>query len=466
MSCDRVRRLISEGYDRRLSTTERVEIAEHLPTCAACERFERALRSSLDGVSELPEIAPSTQLWERVHTRRAMMPGVTPSRLARQAAGMLGAAAVVGLVAVLTIFLLNNSAGTNTTTSDRPGIAAGAIGSPAATSAITSALVQQTPATPAPSPSPSSAVSSIPIATSSAETMPSIAAATPSAQTVDATPRAVDEKAAEDTVVGYFHAINVRDFPTAYGHLGSAMQQNQSLADFTTGYAQTKHDTLTITATKPDQSGQVVVVIYLDAEQTDGSVRHYHGEYIVGFENGVPKIVDANVTEDLPATPTPSVDSSAAGCLADNLSATVDYQGTTGSMAGSIIVTNTGNDPCTLLGTPFIKILNSDQQEFAVDQKTMNLDGNQRQVTIAPGQQASLFFVWSNWCPAGIAETSSAAPMTGGVQFQVALPDGRGQTTATAKRPDGTLNTLVPRCDAPGQTSTLSIGRFKPYPAP
>ncbi len=275
---------------------------------------------------------------------------------------------------------------------------------------------------------------------------------------------AVDEKTAGATVVGYFHAINLKDYATAYGYLGSAMQQDQSLSDFSQGYAGTKHDTLTITGTKPDQTGQVTVVIYLDAEQADGSVRHYHGEYIVGFENSQPKIVDATVTEEIPASPTPTPASPAQACPADKLSATAGYQGATGSMAGSIIFTNMGTQACSLHGTAGVKILDSSGHEMATKQTTMSLDGSDQPVTLAPGGQAYLFFQWFNWCPAGSAVTSAASPVAGGVSFQVTLPGSQGSIMAAASGPDGPPATLLPRCDAPDQSSSLSVGTFKAYP--
>ncbi len=219
----------------------------------------------------------------------------------------------------------------------------------------------------------------------------------------------------------------------------------------------------------PEQSqfqlASVVVVIYLDAEQTDGSIRYYHGEYVVGYENGKPKIVDATVTEDLPATPTPTPDYTAMRCKADSLSATAGYQGATGSMAGSIILTNTGTEPCSLQGTAQVKLVDSYGQELVTEQKAMSLDGIDQLITLKPGQQASLFIVWANWCPPGTPETAAASPMAGGVSFQVTLPDGHGVLTAKAMLGHKS-DTLVPRCDVPGQSSTLSVGTFKDFPAP
>ncbi len=465
MNCDRVRHLISDGYDRHLSLAERELIAQHIHSCVNCARFERALRSGVEVIGHLADITPSPQLWEEVHTRAPVVSGVTPSRIMRQAGGMFGAAIAVALVAALTIFLLNYNVPPTKMTNSPAGIANGTSVSPSASSPATSAFAQQLAPNSTPPPLAETPVSSPPVSSPSSVTVPATGVATPFGSTAAPTDTAVDGKTAESTVIGYFHAINLQDYSTAYGYLGSALQQQQSLSDFTKGYVNTKHDTLTITGTKPVLTGTVVVVIYLDAEQMDGSIRQYHGEYVVGYENGKPKIVDATVTEDLPATPSPTAHSTATRCKADSLSITTGYQGATGSMAGSIIFTNTGTEPCSLQGTAQVKLLDSHGQQIATEQQAMSLGGTDQQVTLEPGQQASLFFVWANWCPTGTAETAAAGPMTGGVSFQVTLPDGQGVLSAKAmlgSNPD----TLVPRCDVPGQSSTLSVGTFKDFPAP
>ncbi len=461
MNCDRIKQVISEGYERRLSPAERIDIDRHLETCASCARFERILRTGLEGVERLPEIAPSPELWEAVHTQSALGPGVTPGRVARQAAGMFGAAVAVALVAALTIFLLQNHGGTTTNPGQKPQIAAGTVASPTATEGVTTALGQQSPFIAVATPTAAATARATYAATpSSSRTSPTITMATPSP-----TPQ-IDEKTAEDTVVGYFHAINQQDYEAAYGYLGSSLRQQQSLDDFTRGYAGTERDTLTITATKLDRSGNRVVAIVLDASQTDGSARHYHGEYVVGFEDGAAKIVDATVVEDAATpTPTPSADQLLSRCSAADLSATADYQGATGSMAGSIVFTNTGSGPCTLQGTANVQILDENGHVMTTIQKKMTLDGSETPVTLQPSGQASLFFVWSNWCPPGVAETSAASPVPGGVSMHVTLGGDQSMLNVAVRHVDGGSGTLVPRCDAPNSDSTLSVGFFKAYPA-
>ncbi len=468
MNCDRIRRLISESFDRRLTAIERLEISEHIQTCQSCARFDRTLRSGVEGVAHLPEITPSPWLRDRVHTQTAMNPRITPGRIAQQAAGMLGAAAVVALVAALTIFLLNNH--TSPTPDKQPQIAAGTNPTSTAMSTESGAVTRSfapavvgTPqassmlAPPAGSPSAdTTAPDSTPTAKLTATTAPTPVSSTP----------VVDEKTAEDVVVGYFHAINEQDYTTAYNYLGSAMQQDQTLKAFMSGFQETQHDTLTITSTNADDSGGLVVNIYLDAEQTDGTIRTYHGNYVVGYENDDPKIVDATVVEDVESTPTPSATRTPVACGAAQLSAKASYQGATGSMAGAIIFTNSGSTQCTLQGTAEVTLIDANGDKLPVVQKMMSLDGSERPVTLDPGRQASLFFVWSNWCPAGTAETSSASPISGGLSFLVTMRDSSGTVTVPVESVGSTNGNLTPRCDAPGRDSSLSVGAFKAYPAP
>ncbi len=465
MNCDRIRQLISESFDRTLTSAERLAISEHLQTCPECVRFQRTLQAGLNAVHRLPEIAPSRRLWETVHTQSAMPQRWTATRVARQAAGMVGAAAVVALVAALTIFLFHNHLAP-TDNGNSSSIAARVTESPTAPAPVVRSFAKQTPATPETSPGTTPTAEPSPSLAASAVVTPPAAAPTDTpatAPTTTSTP-AVDEKTAQDTVVNYFHHINLQDYQTAYSYLGSAMQQQQTYNDFCSGFAKTKWDTVTITTMKRNESGQMVVTMYLDAQQTDGSTRHFHGDYVVDYENGSPKIVNANVVEDVQSTPTPSTSATLKDCVTSNLKATADYQGATGSMAGSIVFTNAGSEPCVLEGTPAIVILAASGQTLTVDETKLNLNGEDQPVTVDPGKMASLFFVWSNWCPTGTSETSSATPISGGVSFQITFK-GQPSITAEAVHSDGTRVTLVPRCGTPNATSTIAVGIFKLFPA-
>jgi hypothetical protein len=96
-----------------------------------------------------------------------------------------------------------------------------------------------------------------------------------------ATPQNADPA---DVVKSYVAAINNRDFRTAWDLGGKNF--GQSYNDFVAGFSDTVHDTLTIISS----SGNAVRV-RLDAEQADGSHRHYAGTYYV--DSG--EITSANI---------------------------------------------------------------------------------------------------------------------------------------------------------------------------
>jgi hypothetical protein len=90
-----------------------------------------------------------------------------------------------------------------------------------------------------------------------------------------------------EVVTGYYAAINNRDFRTAWDLGGKNF--GQSYNEFVAGFDQTTHDTLTIVATSGNR-----VRVSLDAEQTDGSHRHFGGTYTVSGN----EITGANIRPD------------------------------------------------------------------------------------------------------------------------------------------------------------------------
>ncbi|MDA8218521.1 MAG: YCF48-related protein [Dehalococcoidales bacterium] len=141
-------------------------------------------------------------------------------------------------------------------------------------------------------------------------------------------------------------------------------------------------------------------------------------------------------------------------CEAADLTGTAWWQGATGSMAGSIVLTNQSSSECLLGGTPSVELTDGEGQALPVSYTTFNTDGKgPRDVALAPGQQASIFFIWRNWCGA-----APALPIT----FRIALPGDRGSIDTSALNDDGTPRDILPRCDAPSAGSTLSVGFFAP----
>jgi hypothetical protein len=75
-------------------------------------------------------------------------------------------------------------------------------------------------------------------------------------------------------VQAYFDAINARDYQRAWTLGGKNI--GQSYATFTSGFAATDHDVLTIQSTQGN-----TVTADLTAIQTDGTQRTFHGTYTV-----------------------------------------------------------------------------------------------------------------------------------------------------------------------------------------
>jgi hypothetical protein len=80
------------------------------------------------------------------------------------------------------------------------------------------------------------------------------------------------------TVKAFFQAINDHDYAKAY-NLNTSVHATQDYQQFKAGYADTAHDTVTITAVSGD-----TVSVNLVADQTDGTTKTFSGSYVV--QNG------------------------------------------------------------------------------------------------------------------------------------------------------------------------------------
>jgi hypothetical protein len=80
------------------------------------------------------------------------------------------------------------------------------------------------------------------------------------------------------TVQSYFSAINDHDYQRAWALGGK--NTGQSYASFVQGFDETADDNVTILSVTGG-----VVTVRLDATQTNGTVKHFHGTYTVS--NGV-----------------------------------------------------------------------------------------------------------------------------------------------------------------------------------
>ena len=459
MMCDRIQRLISEGYDRRLTLEERLEIREHVQSCVACATFERNLRGGLDAIHRMPEITPSRKLWESVHTLSATQPRPSPRRIAHQALGIAGAAFAVALVAVITIVLINHNGGPTTpsTTTARQGFgpvssAPAAAPSPTSPSIMSSKLAGDS--TPESSPNAAS--------TAAASATPEPSATPPGIIYVSPTPPALDHQMAEDTVVGYFHAINLQDYAKAYEYLGDAMQQTQTYESFAAGFSETKRDTVTITSIAARGPNELAVTLHLDAEQINGTVFKYDGTWVVGIEGNVPKIVSADVTEEKSGavTPTPVPNNL---CRSSQMKATATFRSIGDTITGSIIVTYGGAGTCVVANAPQIEIVEANGTTLKTVQVALNPGIVPKPLVLENNQQAELLFIWSNWC-AATTSTASPTPDAGTLSFRVTLTPGDKPITMHVTRDDGRPLTLTPHCVDAQQDSTISVQGFARYP--
>jgi hypothetical protein len=150
----------------------------------------------------------------------------------------------------------------------------------------------------------------------------------------------------------------------------------------------------------------------------------------------------------------------APACEAPGLRARLFLQGETGSLAGYLALTNAGPAPCSLLGRPRVSLSGSAalRERWAVEdapRAPQPLDaladplGSLR--ALAPGKNAVVYLVWSNWCGPGSTAAGRSGALPRGID--IGLPGG---TTVVVPV------TSAPRCDQPSDPSTLSATPFSP----
>ncbi len=100
----------------------------------------------------------------------------------------------------------------------------------------------------------------------------------------------------------YYDDINNRDYQAAYSLLGSQFQSSHPYTQFSSGYANTEHDSLTAgtVAALSDGTFNVPAIVVATEDNVPGPGTHqstYQGYYIVGQENGTFKILSANFSK-------------------------------------------------------------------------------------------------------------------------------------------------------------------------
>lgn len=121
-------------------------------------------------------------------------------------------------------------------------------------------------------------------------------------------------------------------------------------------------------------------------------------------------------------------------------------------MAGTALVTNNGTTTCRLRGRPEITI-RADTKPLAVPIHEFHFDPSHPDdvgpgATLAQGQSAGVFFVWSNWC---------APREQGTLSLVLTLPETGERIQAAHVPPIGGY----PRCDVSQYGSAISIDAFR-----
>jgi hypothetical protein len=175
------------------------------------------------------------------------------------------------------------------------------------------------------------------------------------------------------------------------------------------------------------------------------------------------------------STPTStSVPANTPLCSPQALAASVQKEGATGSITFNLILKNESNQGCALQGPPRVQMVNMAGQALAVESYLncfeCNTPGNDfltpvpatqtamihtateqaehilnRRIFLQPGEQASIFMIWTNWC--------KDLP-NGGVSLRLRLPGQLGEITApTAAKTGG-------RCGDPQVPSQLMVSQY------
>lgn len=156
-----------------------------------------------------------------------------------------------------------------------------------------------------------------------------------------------------------------------------------------------------------------------------------------------------------PAATTPGPGSPAAPearrCSAADLEVTAAAEGAGGAVAGGVAVVNRSRQACTLSGYPGLElrsqngdVLVSDTGRFSPDFQSVET------ITLEPRTggdepQATAQFNWQNWC-----RPEDPAELT----LVVRLPSEAATTSLPLPL------SATPRCEAPGEPATLTVGPF------
>ena len=149
-------------------------------------------------------------------------------------------------------------------------------------------------------------------------------------------------------------------------------------------------------------------------------------------------------------TPEPSPDPrSYPTCTAGDLVLQAEgWGGATGSLAGGASVLNLTANPCTVTGRPSVALLDARGEVIAPATAPSAVDPGAAPVVLPSGGVAGVIIVWGNWC---------GAPPKLPLSVRLSLPDQGGTLTATVGQAPVSPAGVVPRCDSPGDGSSLGV---------
>jgi Protein of unknown function (DUF4232) len=146
------------------------------------------------------------------------------------------------------------------------------------------------------------------------------------------------------------------------------------------------------------------------------------------------------------ATSTTAARPASPRCRVEHLRAFGSWQGAGGAMGGAIWLTNTGTSPCSVVGRPGVRLLNTRGEPLDVQNGKFEPYKPDVVVTLEPNIGGAIFtVVWDNWC-------GSTVPVT----VQVVLPHSRSILRVADEGFEAR-----PRCDNPRARSFISTGRFE-----
>lgn len=162
-----------------------------------------------------------------------------------------------------------------------------------------------------------------------------------------------------------------------------------------------------------------------------------------------------------PGRPTPRpVPPGTRTCAPADLTATAAWGGTTGSIAGSIRVTNVSSTACVLDGPPELVVIKAGTKTMPTTYSVAAGPGPSGTQPpgpglLEPGDHGVWWLSWGNWCGQDLVPTTAV----------VTLPDGSGSLIAGPGSSTPNLGIGgTPRCDAQGSPSSLSVTAFEYQP--